>query len=278
MANRGFSSVAYRYGFNAKEKDDEVAGDGNSYTAEFWQYDSRLGIRFNLDSRPNPSLSNYACLNNNPIWLVDINGNDNSFVDKNGQWDKNACDDFKYLCKDINGKIDKINNQIENEKLKLLNGSVSNKKKEKIDQNISEMQRTKNNFEKIKFDLDYILLKTTPKITYLIKNLLLNATNEGETVKIHEGDVFISTTISYSMGDILTLIHENRHATQSKNISKLQKDVEAFLYESYYYSDKVWTYIQNSLEEEYSNQPPASWPNIYLFGIQGMVKYVYKIK
>jgi len=75
MASRGYSSgVKYRYGFNTQEKDDEVAGDGNSYTAEFWQYDCRLSRRFNLDARPNPSLSNYACFNNNPIWFSDVNG------------------------------------------------------------------------------------------------------------------------------------------------------------------------------------------------------------
>src|SRR5690606_18721571 len=39
----------YKYGFNGQEKDNEVYGDGNSYTAEFWQYDPRLGRRWNVD-------------------------------------------------------------------------------------------------------------------------------------------------------------------------------------------------------------------------------------
>jgi hypothetical protein len=51
-----------------------VAGNGNSYTAEYWQYDSRLGRRWNLDPKPNPSISYYACFGNNPILITDING------------------------------------------------------------------------------------------------------------------------------------------------------------------------------------------------------------
>jgi hypothetical protein len=64
----------YRYGFNGQEKDNEIAGEGNIYTAEFWQYDSRLGRRWNMDPRPNPSQSVYVCFGNNPIWLVDLYG------------------------------------------------------------------------------------------------------------------------------------------------------------------------------------------------------------
>jgi hypothetical protein len=66
----------YRYGFNTQEKDDEVAGEGNSYTAEFWQYDSRLGRRFNVDPVIKYYESSYACFGNNPIWFCDIDGKD----------------------------------------------------------------------------------------------------------------------------------------------------------------------------------------------------------
>lgn len=39
----------YRYGFNAQERDDEINGAGNSYTAMFWQFDSRLARIWNFD-------------------------------------------------------------------------------------------------------------------------------------------------------------------------------------------------------------------------------------
>lgn len=53
-------------------------------TAEFWQYDARLGRRFNIDPKPNPSISNYACFNNNPILFVDVRGDTTSLYDKLG--------------------------------------------------------------------------------------------------------------------------------------------------------------------------------------------------
>ena len=66
---------AYRFGFNGQEKDDEVFGStGTSYTAEFWQYDSRIGRRWNLDPKPNPAISQYATFNLNPIMFTDLLG------------------------------------------------------------------------------------------------------------------------------------------------------------------------------------------------------------
>jgi Lipase (class 3) len=40
-------------------------------TAEFWQYDSRLGRRWNVDPVPDISISSYATFFNNPIWNID---------------------------------------------------------------------------------------------------------------------------------------------------------------------------------------------------------------
>ncbi len=74
MPGRSFSSEDYRFGFNGMEKDDEITGSGNSYTAEFWQYDSRLGRRLNLDPVDQISISNYATFVNNPIFYTDPNG------------------------------------------------------------------------------------------------------------------------------------------------------------------------------------------------------------
>jgi hypothetical protein len=70
------SSNYYRYGFNKQEKDDELFEYGNSYTAEFWEYDVRLARRFNLDPVIKISESPYACIANSPIWLIDPSGAD----------------------------------------------------------------------------------------------------------------------------------------------------------------------------------------------------------
>lgn len=67
---------AYRFHFNGQEADNEVAGSGNSYTAEFWQYDSRLGRRWNVDPVVKDWESPYATFRNNPIVLKDPRGDD----------------------------------------------------------------------------------------------------------------------------------------------------------------------------------------------------------
>lgn len=77
MPNRSFSASRYKYGFNGQEKDDEVAGSGNINTAMYWEYDSRLGRRWNID--PEYRLfayeSPYAAFHNNPVFYNDPLGN-----------------------------------------------------------------------------------------------------------------------------------------------------------------------------------------------------------
>jgi len=74
MAARIYNNENYRYGFNGQEKDDEIAE--GIYTAEFWEYDSRIGRRWNVDPVVKPWESSYACFNNNPVVNVDPKGND----------------------------------------------------------------------------------------------------------------------------------------------------------------------------------------------------------
>ncbi len=61
----------YRFGFQGQEEDSEIAGQGNSYTAEYWQYDARRGQRWNVDPITFPWQSSYATFNNNPIYHID---------------------------------------------------------------------------------------------------------------------------------------------------------------------------------------------------------------
>ena len=73
-------SNAYRYGFNGQEKSDEIKGEGNSYTAEFWEYDPRVGRRWNLDPKPVIGISQYVTFNNNPILFSDPLGDTTHLV------------------------------------------------------------------------------------------------------------------------------------------------------------------------------------------------------
>ena len=85
MPGRKYSSASanYRYGFNGQEKSTEINGSGNLYTALFWEYDSRIGRRWNLDPVKKPWQSDYLTFSNNPIWKLDPNGDDD-FFNSNG--------------------------------------------------------------------------------------------------------------------------------------------------------------------------------------------------
>jgi RHS repeat-associated protein len=72
MPGRNTNTESYRFGFQSQEKDDDIAQ--GLYTAQYWEYDSRIGRRWNTDPKPNPSISNYACFGNNPIYNIDILG------------------------------------------------------------------------------------------------------------------------------------------------------------------------------------------------------------
>ncbi|RFM27924.1 hypothetical protein DXN05_10275 [Deminuibacter soli] len=81
MPGRVYSGGKYRYGFNGQEKSDEIAA--NTTTAEFWQYDARIGRRWNTDPVPKSMISPYATLGNNPITYVDPDGADTLTFTKN---------------------------------------------------------------------------------------------------------------------------------------------------------------------------------------------------
>ena len=88
---------AYRYGFNGQEKDDEVYGAGNLNTAEFWEYDTRLWRRWNVDPVMKPWESPYSCFGGNSVYY-----NDPSGANKD---DRDAKRDAKQLKDETNGKM-----------------------------------------------------------------------------------------------------------------------------------------------------------------------------
>jgi RHS repeat-associated protein len=76
MVGRTFSAGAYRYGFNGKENDNEVKGEGNTTAYEARIYDSRLGRWLSIDPLAHKfaGLSTYMNSENNPIYFMDNDG------------------------------------------------------------------------------------------------------------------------------------------------------------------------------------------------------------
>ena len=80
------NAQVYYYGFNGMEKDDEVSGAGNMNTAMFWEYDTRLGRRWNTDPVVKVWQSGYAAFSNSPIWKLDYNGDDDYYYNYAGKF------------------------------------------------------------------------------------------------------------------------------------------------------------------------------------------------
>jgi RHS repeat-associated protein len=70
------ANVGYRFGFNGKEHDDEIAGVGNSIHYEFREYDPRIGRFKSIDPRSHDYAwqSPYVYHRNNPINAIDYMG------------------------------------------------------------------------------------------------------------------------------------------------------------------------------------------------------------
>jgi hypothetical protein len=110
MPGRKYNAGEYRFGFNGQEKDDEIAGVTGSHTsALFWEYDTRLGRRWNVDIAINekPWLSSYHAFSNRPITNIDPNGANDGEYYKDGNWvGSDGKDDGKVYHADENGDVE----------------------------------------------------------------------------------------------------------------------------------------------------------------------------
>ena len=75
LEGRQFDANRYKFGFGGQEADQEIAGDKSMYTAQFWEYDAKIGRRWNVDPIIKHSFSTYSTFSNNPIIFIDPMGN-----------------------------------------------------------------------------------------------------------------------------------------------------------------------------------------------------------
>jgi RHS repeat-associated protein len=77
MPGRSYSATgAYRYGFNGKENDNEVKGEGGQQDYGMRIYDPRLGRFLSVDpiTKEYPELTPYQFASNRPFDGVDLDG------------------------------------------------------------------------------------------------------------------------------------------------------------------------------------------------------------
>jgi Leucine-rich repeat (LRR) protein len=94
--------AGYPYGFNGQEEDRLLMED--LYYAEYWEYDSRIGRRWNIDPVVKPWESPYSVLFNSPILHADpsgLNGEPQTHKVKDG-------DTYSKIAKQYNVTVDQL--------------------------------------------------------------------------------------------------------------------------------------------------------------------------
>src|SRR6185436_16798127 len=79
---------SYRYGFNGKENDNEVKGEGDQQDYGMRIYDPRLGKFLSVDPliKSYPWYTPYQFAGNKPIWCIDLDGLEDIPVNGGSYW------------------------------------------------------------------------------------------------------------------------------------------------------------------------------------------------
>ena len=91
-----YCTGGYEFGFNGQEKDQEIFNNQSTTTAMFWEYDGRIGRRWNIDPVVKSWQSTYVCFSDNPIIRIDPNGDDD-FFDIYGNFKGHTETKFNYI-------------------------------------------------------------------------------------------------------------------------------------------------------------------------------------
>ena len=210
-----------RYGFNGQEKDNEISGvgDGNDYTALYWEYDPRIGRRFNLDPVVFSDFSQYVCFLNNPIKYNDPLGNT---IDV-GTNDKSK-EDIKSIVKSSNRNFIKIDEKTGNLKV-----DFAGKSKEEVqkllddDKGLALLKKLDDSEKKFKFQsvdkIDAINNDGQPSIAFMgLDHGVINASNNG---KDSEGKNTHTSASGYD-GEVI-IAESGKWMEQSSNGTEIEK-------------------------------------------------------
>lgn len=230
MPNRTYSlsSSKYRFGFNGKEKENDLYGEGNAYDYSSRMYDSRIGKWLSVDPLSNkyPSLSPYHFCANNPIIFKDPDGKEWKYAVEKGE----------------NGEIKAITitftAAIVNESKKVISPADMSKLK---DIAIKQIQETySGDFDGIKVttvaEIRVIKNKSELNSTEHIFRIKSDAEQKGDKADIGGREIFIkhSTAMAVLKGkDKNVFAHEGGHTAMllhpDQDYSKLKRDDAADL-------------------------------------------------
>jgi hypothetical protein len=123
MPGRKFqqSTSSYRYSINGQEKESEL--NENITTALYWEYDSRIVRRWNIDPKPSIGISVYSSFANNPILLSDPFGDTTEIRSSKGTYINTLNDKGTLKVFVVNSKYDKFFEPLKGVDLSKLNNS-----------------------------------------------------------------------------------------------------------------------------------------------------------
>ncbi len=255
----------YRYFFNGQEADNEVYGEGVSLTADFWQYDTRLGRRWNADPVFKEYESPYACFAGNPVWFTDRFGADTAFDDNIAR--NNFLESYQWI-------IDQISS-IENKAAAIRaqaaqKGWNDHKTNSKIDKLYGEYEY--NTLLEMKQGFEDIM--TDPIIvTYSTNEDMIKDFTGGHTEHVDNRHV----NVYFRQNKLGTLIHESRHAwgvirKEWSNDSGYDTfdEVWAFTWQRVIDADAVNNFIDAATNYKYPN-PDERMP----LSLEEAVNYFY---
>lgn len=110
MPGRKYTGASgYRYGFNGKENDNEVKGEGNQQDYGMRIYDPRLGRFLSVDPLTDdyPWFTPYQFAGNMPTWAIDIDGMEGD-KSPNGTVDKTESEEEKNKGKAVKSLVKKL--------------------------------------------------------------------------------------------------------------------------------------------------------------------------
>ena len=229
MPGRKFGENSYKYGFNGKEKDDEVySATGTSYDYGFRIYNPRLGRFLSVDPlfKSYPWYSSYIFSGNKPINTIDLDGEEEVYIIK---WYKNG-NLFKTVIKltyyNSDGKTAKLKVGLnKQDKIQILHKDFETKENVYPTQFINELNDPDDLalLQSLELKSDYILDKTfdptnpkkvEPNPSY--KNAITGVWDQFKIGKNFINQYKLSVTLTFEEG--VSQINENEYRSVLEKI------------------------------------------------------------
>jgi hypothetical protein len=195
---------------NGQIKTDKISGEGNHNTALFWEYDTGLGRRWNVDPKPQIKISDYACFGDNPVTNSDKLGD---------VFDKESESTLQNIKSEINDKITEAKfaksaiqaktREVKSEKkLKALNLELEN-----IEKQLSEMQSAIVEIAAMeKSKIIFSFAHENANVALSSGSYSSNVEHEGRTYYKNGKVVMSSNGITFNRNRVL--VHELKHGYQ----------------------------------------------------------------